>query len=103
VVDPQVAVSSRKVVTVFVPADSKERSHETVIEFTVPIEAVATASPVAIVTSELASGTAAGLQLSASSQCELAVPVHVDFAMRANRQVSEMLAHGQRLCRGTLG
>ena len=69
--------------TVFVPADSKERSDESVIEFTVPIEAEATATgaPVAIVTSELAPGTPAGLQLSASSQSELTAPVHVDVLM----------------------
>jgi hypothetical protein len=69
------------VVTVFVPADSKERSDESVIEFTVPIEAEATASPVAIVTSESAPGTPAGLQLSASAQSELTAPVHVDVLM----------------------
>ena len=59
---------SRKVATVFVPADWKRRLNKSVIELTVPIEAEATASPVAIVTSELAPGTPAGLQLSASSQ-----------------------------------
>ena len=67
--------------TVFVPADSKERSDELVIELTVPIEAEATASPVAITTSELTPGTPAGLQLSASSQSELTAPVHVDLLM----------------------
>jgi hypothetical protein len=74
-------VLSTKVVTVFVPADSKKRSAESVIELTVPIEAEATACPVAIVTSELASGTPTGLQLSASAQSELAAPVHVDLLM----------------------
>ena len=67
--------------TVFVPADSKERSDESVIEFTVPIEAEATASPVAIVTSELAPGTPPGLQLPGSAQSELTAPVHVDLLM----------------------
>ena len=52
--------------TVFVPADSKERSDESVIEFTVPIEAEAKATgvPLAITTSEFTPGTPAGLQLS---------------------------------------
>jgi hypothetical protein len=72
---------SRTVATVFVPADSKERPDESVIEFTVPIEAEATASPVAIVTSELAPGTPAGSQLSASAQSELTAPVHIDVLM----------------------
>ena len=69
--------------TVFVPADLKRRPDESVIEFTVPIEAEATATgaPAAITTSELASGTPAGLQLSASSQSELTAPVHVDVLM----------------------
>ncbi len=67
--------------TVFVPADSKSRWDESVIEFTVPIEAEATASPVAMVTSELAPGMPAGLQLSASAQSELTAPVHVDVLM----------------------
>ena len=62
------------------PPTRSERLDESVIEFTVPIEAEATATgaPVAIATSELASGTPAGLQLSASSQSELTAPVHVD-------------------------
>jgi hypothetical protein len=70
-------------VTVFVAADSKERSDESVIEFTVPIgaEATATGAPAAITTSELAPGTAAGLQLPASSQSKLTSPVHVDVLM----------------------
>ena len=38
-------VLSRVVATVFVPADSKERSDESVIELTVPIEAEATSAP----------------------------------------------------------
>jgi hypothetical protein len=67
------------VATVFVPADSKERSDESVIEFTVPIEAEATAAPLAITTSEFTPGTPAGLQLFASSQFELTAPVHVDL------------------------
>jgi hypothetical protein len=74
-------VLSRKVATVFVPADLKRRSDESVIELTVPIEAEATASPVAIVTSELTPGTPTGLQLSASFQSELTAPVHVDLLM----------------------
>jgi hypothetical protein len=53
-----------------------------VIEFTVPIEAEATASPVAMVTSVSAPGTPAGLQLPASSQSELTAPVHVDLVMK---------------------
>ena len=57
--------------TVFVPADSKERSDESVIELTVPIEAEATGDPVAIVTSEPAPGMPAGLQLPASPQSHL--------------------------------
>jgi hypothetical protein len=68
-------------VTVFVPADSKERSDESVIEFTVPIEADATGAPAAITTSEFTPGTPAGLQLSASFQSELTAPVHVDLLM----------------------
>ena len=52
------------------------------IEFTVPIEAeTRTDGPVVITTSELASGTPAGLQLSASSQSLLKAPVHVDVLM----------------------
>jgi hypothetical protein len=54
---------------------------ESVIECTVPIEAEAIASPVAIVTSEPASGTPAGLQLAASAQSELTAPVRVDLLM----------------------
>jgi hypothetical protein len=65
------------VATVFVPADSKERSDESVIELTVPIEAEATGDPVAVVTSEPAPGMPAGLQLPASPQSELTAPVHV--------------------------
>src|SRR6516164_4331019 len=74
-------VLSRKVVTVFVPADSKERSDESVIEFTVPIEAEATGAPVAITASEFMPATPAGLQLSGSFQSELTAPVHVDLLM----------------------
>ncbi len=53
------------------------------IEFTVPIEAEAKATgvPLAIVTSEPAPGTPAGLQLSASAQSELMSPAHVDVLM----------------------
>jgi hypothetical protein len=54
-------VLSRLVVTVFVPAASKERPDESVIELTVPIEVEATAARVAIVTSEPAPGMPAGL------------------------------------------
>jgi hypothetical protein len=74
-------VLSRKVATVFVPADSKERSDESVIELTVPIEAEATGAPEAITTSEFTPGMPAGLQLFASSQSELTAPVHVDLPM----------------------
>jgi hypothetical protein len=69
------------VVTVFVPADLKRRSDESVIELTVPIEVEASASPVAIVTSEFASGTLVGLQLSGSAQSKLMAPVHFDVLM----------------------
>jgi hypothetical protein len=71
----------RKVVTVFVPADSKERRDESVIELTVPIEAEATGAPVLIVTSELTPGMPTGLQLPGSAQSELMEPVHVDLLM----------------------
>jgi hypothetical protein len=69
------------VVTLFVPADSKERSDESLSELTVPIEAEATGAPVAITTSEFTPGMPAGLQLSASFQSELTAPVHVDLLM----------------------
>jgi hypothetical protein len=71
--------SSRKVATVFVPADPKEKSDELVIELTVPIEAEATDVPLAITTSEFAPETPTGLQLSGSCQSELIAPVHVDL------------------------
>jgi hypothetical protein len=71
----------RKVATVFIPADSKERSDESVIEFTAPIEAEATGAPVAITTSEFRPGMPDGLQLSESFQSELIAPVHVDLLM----------------------
>ena len=72
---------SRKVATVFVPAEAKARPYVSVIEFTVPIEAEATASPMVIATSEPAPGIPAGLQLPASAQSELMSPVHVDLLM----------------------
>src|SRR5262249_45479019 len=72
---------SRKVATVFLPADLKRRPDESVMELTVPIEAEATARPLAIVTSELAPGTPTGFQLSASAQSELTAAVHVDLLM----------------------
>jgi hypothetical protein len=72
---------SRKVVTVFVPADRKRRPDDSVIELTVPIEAEATARRVAITTSEFTPGTPTGLQLSGSAQSELTAPVHVDLLM----------------------
>jgi hypothetical protein len=77
----RIPVLSRKVVTLFVPADLKRRSDESVIELTVPIVAEATARPLAILTSELASGTPTGLQLSGSFQFELTAPVQVDLLM----------------------
>ena len=64
------------------------------IELTVPIEAEATASPVAITTSELTPGTPAGLQLSASSQSELTAPVHVDLLMMLSLTLIAMPALG---------
>ncbi len=72
--------------TVFAPADSKERVDESVIELTVPIEAEATGAPVAITTSESTPGMPAGLQLSGSSQSEQTVPVQVDVLMTINTQ-----------------
>jgi hypothetical protein len=56
-----------------------------VIEFTVPIEAEATASPMVIATSEPAPGTPE-LQLPASAQSELFLPVHVDVVMMFSPQ-----------------
>ena len=66
-------MSSRTVVTYSFPP-TQERYDELVIEFTIPIEAEATGAPVAIVTSEFAAGTPAGLQLPAAAQYELTRP-----------------------------
>ncbi len=49
------------------------------IEWTVPIEAEATAAPLAITTSAVTPGTPAGVQLSGWSQSELMAPVQVDW------------------------
>jgi hypothetical protein len=62
-----------------VPADSKERSDESEIDLTVPIEAEATDAPAPIVTSEFTPGLPTGLQLLAPAQSELTAPVHVDL------------------------
>ena len=74
-VDVQGPVLSRKVATVFVPADSKREVGRIGDRIHRPDRGrEATASPVAIVTSELAPGTPAGLQLSG------VVPIRTDGA-----------------------